>query len=153
MTATADVLSSSSANHASSNGHGELPFQLLLELVIDDADVIRALCDYPEGDARNRYAAEAMKIGILALRHVGGQVSADRLHNEGDRFIAGLQKALDQHKQTVQEQIETKLKEYFDPNSGRFEERVRRLVAQDGDPSQLMRGLLTEKTASSPRQC
>jgi hypothetical protein len=143
MTATADLLAASFAeDRESTNGVGELPFPLPLELIIHDRDVIRALLEFAEGDERNQYAIEAMKIGILALRHVGGQVNDERFRREGDRFIASLQTTLDAHRQSVQEQIETKLKDYFDPKSGRFEERVQRLIAQDGDLSRLMRGLI-----------
>ena len=143
MTATANLFSAPIVKDSTrTNGDGELPYQLSLELLIDDPEIIRALYEYPEGDGRNHYAVEAMKIGLLALRHVGGQVSVDRFRNEGDRFIGGLQKTLDAHKQTIQEQIEAKLKEYFDPKSGRFEDRVRRLVAQDGELSQLVKGFV-----------
>ncbi len=113
-----------------------------LELLIDDPEVIRALLEYSEGDARNQYAIEAMKIGVLALRHVGGQVSADVFRREGDRLVGGLQKTFDQHKNTVQEQIEDRLKEYFDPKDGRFTERVQRLVAQDGELSQFLKSYI-----------
>jgi hypothetical protein len=113
----------------------DLPFNLQLELSIDDPELIRALVEHSEGEERNQYATEAMKIGILALRHVGGQVSADVFRREGDRFIGGLQKTFDQHKNAVQDQIEGKLKEYFDPKDGRFTDRVQRLVAQDGELS------------------
>lgn len=143
MTATADLLSNPIVeNQVDTNGNGELPYQLPLELMIADREIIRALLEYPKGDDRNQYAVEALKIGILALRHVGGQVSADIMRLEGDRFIGGLQKTLDAHKQTIQEQIEGKLKEYFDPKSGRFEDRVQRLVAQDGELSQLIKGFV-----------
>jgi hypothetical protein len=137
MTATADRHFTHEPVHQS---NGELP--LPLELVIDDRDVIAALLEHPEGEERNRYAVEAMKIGILALRHVGDQAGADRLRVEGDRFIGGLQKTLDSHKHAVQEQLETKLKEYFDPRDGRFAERVQGLVAQDGELSKLMKGFV-----------
>ncbi len=143
MTATANLFSPPIADDATSNnGNGELPYQISLELVIDDPEIIRALYEYAEGDERNQYAAEAMKIGIMAIRHVGGQVSVDRLRNEGDRFIGGLEKTLETHKQTMQEQIEAKLKDYFDPKSGRFEDRVRRLVAKDGELSQLIKSFI-----------
>ena len=118
----------------------ELP--ILLELLIDDRDVVRALSEYPEGERRNVYAAEALKIGVLALRHVGGQITADTFRREGDQFIGSLQKTLDQHKHTVYEQLESKLKEYFDPKDGRFTDRVQRLVAQDGELSLLMKSLI-----------
>ena len=113
-------------------------YPLPLELVVHDRDVIRALAEYPEGDERNQYALEALKIGMLALRHVGGQASADVIHRESDRLIGGHAADFDQHKQTVHEQLENTLKEYFDPKDGRFSERVQRLVAHDGELSQLI---------------
>ena len=121
---------------------GDLPIQLPLELLIDDPEIIRALVEYAEGDSRNQYAIEAMKIGVLALRHIGGQVSADVFRREGDRLVGGLQKTFDQHKQTVQENIEGKLKEYFDPKDGRFTDRVQRLLAHDGELSVLIKGFV-----------
>src|SRR3954469_16292988 len=119
---------------------GELP--ILLELLIHDREVIRALSEYPEGEARNQYAAEALKIGVVALRHVGGMITADQFRRDGDRVLGDLEKALDEHKQTVQVQIESKLKEYFDPKDGRFTDRVQRLVAQDGELSQVIKGFV-----------
>jgi hypothetical protein len=143
MSVTVERISAATnGSHADDQSDGDLPIQLPLELLIDDPEIIRALVEYPEGDARNQYAIEAMKIGVLALRHVGGQVSADVFRREGDRFIGGLQKTFDQHKNTVHEQIETKLKEYFDPKDGRFTDRVQRLVAQDGELSQLIKSFI-----------
>ena len=136
--------SSATIDREMDNGRadGELPLKLPLEMIIDDRDVIRALVDYPEGEERNQFAAEALKIGVLAIKHVGGRVGADLLRQEGERFIGNVQNTLDAHKQTVQEQIENKLKEYFDSKNGRFEERVQRLIANDGDLSNLMKGLI-----------
>src|SRR5687768_5827507 len=80
----------------------DLPFPLPLELLIDDPEIIRALVEYPEGDARNQYAVEAMKIGVLALRHVGGQVNADLIRRENDRLVTGVQKTFDQYTTSFQ---------------------------------------------------
>jgi hypothetical protein len=121
---------------------GELPLKLPLELLVDDRAVIRALLEYSEGEPRNQYALEALKIGVIALRHVGGMVTADQFRRDGDRFLAGLEKSLEHHKQTVQSQIESKLREYFDPNDGRFTHRVQGLVSQDGELSQLIKGFV-----------
>ncbi|HEX3599590.1 MAG TPA: hypothetical protein VHU84_05570 [Lacipirellulaceae bacterium] len=140
MSATAERLATTTnGHHAVETLDGDLPIQLPLELVIDDPEIIRALIEYPEGDSRNQYAIEAMKIGALALRHVGGQVSADVFRREGDRLVGGLQRTFDQHKSTIQDQIEGKLKEYFDPKDGRFTDRVQRLVAHDGELSQFLK--------------
>jgi hypothetical protein len=118
------------------------PYMLPLELEVYDREVIRALIDYAEGEERNQYALEALKIGVLALRHVGGMVATDQFRQDGDRFLSGLEKALEAHRQTVQSQIEGKLKEYFDAKDGRFTDRVQRLIAHDGELSQLMKGFI-----------
>jgi hypothetical protein len=142
MSATIERTTTATNGSHASDLEGDLPIQLPLELVVDDPEIIRALIEYPEGDSRNQYAVEAMKIGILALRHVGGQVSADVFRREGDRFIGGLQKTFEQHKFAVQDQIEIKLKEYFDPKDGRFTDRVQRLVAKDGELSQCLKSFV-----------
>lgn len=136
MTATfgpssATINGDACAEHAD----GELPLKLALELVIDDRDVIRALVEYQEGDERNQYAAEALKIGVVALRHVGGQISADRI-------IKDVQQTLQQHMQLVHGRLADTLQEYFHPDSGRFNERVQRLVGQDGELSQRIKGFI-----------
>src|SRR5262245_13845753 len=96
-----------------SDADGDLPHQLLLELLVDDPEVIRRRVARYEGAERNQYAAEAGKLGIAAMRHVSGQLNTDAFRREVDQFITGLQKTLDQHKQTVYDQLENKLKEYF----------------------------------------
>src|SRR6476620_8030970 len=113
MSATIERSSAVGIGRISAENDGELP--ILLELLIDDREVIRALSEYAEGEPRNQYAVEALKIGVVALRHVGGMITADQFRRDGDRVLGDLQKSLDDHKQTVQVQIESKLKEYFDP--------------------------------------
>jgi hypothetical protein len=121
---------------------GELPYSLELELVVRDRDVIAALSEYAEGGERNEYALEALKIGVLALRHVGGQATADLIQRESARLVKDMQQTLEQHKQLVSSQLGSTLKEYFDPQDGRFSERVQRLVAHDGELSKLICGLI-----------
>jgi hypothetical protein len=150
MTATADRYSTS-IDEDSANGHRELPFQLPLELLIEDRDIIRALVDYREGESRNAFAIEAMKIGILALRHVGGQVSADLIQRESERLIKDMQQTLDGHMRVMHGRMGDALKEYFDPESGRFNDRVRRLCSQDGELSQIMRGFIDGENSQLAR--
>jgi hypothetical protein len=121
---------------------GELPYSLELELVVRDRDVIAALAEYAEGRDRNEYALEAMKIGVLALRHVGGQATAESIQRESKRLVEDMNRTLEQHKQLVSSQLGSTLKEYFDPQDGRFSERVQRLCSRDGELSKLICGLI-----------
>ena len=125
--------------------YSDLPMPL--ELLVEDREVIRALSEYPEGDERNHYALEALKIGILALRHVGGQASADLIQRE----VRNMQLALQQHHQSVHGQVTATLKEYFDPHDGRFSERVQRLVGQDGELARLLKSQIDGENSQLAR--
>jgi hypothetical protein len=54
-------------------------------------------------------------------------------------MLDGLHTQLTAHSTQMQERLAASLKEYFDPCSGRFHERVERLVRPDGELEQLLR--------------
>ena len=130
-----DTIDSSST----SCGSDDLPLTLPLEFVVQDADTIAELVSYPEGEARERFALESLRIGILALRQARGQWNADQVRHESDRLLELLRDRLSEHSNQVHDRMTDILKGYFDPKDGRFEERVNRLVKQDGDLEQLLR--------------
>jgi hypothetical protein len=74
----------------------------------------------------------------LALRQARGRVDGDVIQRETQRMLAGLQAQLTAHASAVNEKLTSSLKEYFDPESGRFHERVQQLVKQDGELEQLL---------------
>jgi hypothetical protein len=129
----------------------DLPYSLSLELVVEDRDVIRDLAEHAEGFDRNQYALEALKIGVLALRHVGGQMTADLIQRESARLVKDMQRTLDQHMQLMHGRLGDALKEYFDPDSGRLNERVQRLVGQGGELSQVMTGFIDGENSQLAR--
>lgn len=112
---------------------------LRLALEISDPELVAVLKAYPEGRARAEFALSALRIGLLALRQAQGRIDADVIRNEGERLMLEFTQGLDEHRQTVSVQVASSLKEYFDPESGRFNERVERLVRQDGELEALMR--------------
>jgi hypothetical protein len=112
---------------------------LLLTLHISDPELCAELEEYEEGRERHDFAVSALKIGTLALRHAKGRIDAERIREEGDRLVQNLALALSEHQRGLAQQLTTHLKEYFDPQSGRFNERVERLIRQDGELEQLLR--------------
>jgi hypothetical protein len=116
-----------------------LPYSLPLELTVTDADVIAALWQRHEGAEREEFALRALRIGVLALKHAQGQIDATSVRQEGERLIQGVQQALQQHEQLLNERLTAQLKDYFDPQSGRFHERVERLIRRDGELEQVLR--------------
>ena len=101
-----------------------------LEISISDPDLYAELAQYPSGSERAEFAITAMKIGVMALRQAQGRIDAEQVRREGDRFIENLGQALTNHQKEVTEQVGNCLKSYFDPQDGRFNERVQRLVGQ-----------------------
>lgn len=112
--------------------------ELELALRITDPELLAELSAYPEGRARAEFALSALRIGVLALRQVRGRIDADVIRSESERLIAEFRKGLTEHQQAVTLQLTSSLKEYFDPSSGRFNERVERLVRKDGELEALM---------------
>jgi hypothetical protein len=111
---------------------------LVLTLRIADPELCAELEEYEEGRARHDFAVSALKIGTLALRHAKGRIDAERIKKEGDRLLENLDSALAEHQRGLVQQLTSNLKEYFDPQSGRFNERIERLIKQDGDLEQLL---------------
>ena len=121
---------------------GDLPYSIPLELTVDDRDTIRSLVKYAEGPARDDFALEALKIGVLALRHATGAIDADLVQRQMNQMLETLESQLNKHADLAHERLSGSLREYFDPKDGRFSERVKRLTADDGDLSKMLQGLL-----------
>lgn len=114
------------------------PQSVALELRVSDHDSVLELLQKAEGRERNEYALIALRIGLLSLKHARGQIDADVVRHEGEKLLLDLNHALEQSRSEIHTSLTTTLKEYFDPKSGRFQERVDRLIKQDGELEQLL---------------
>ena len=110
-----------------------------LQLTITDRELCEVLSGYEEGQERSEYAVAALKIGAIALRQAQGRVDAEHIRQEGEIFIANMRGALESHQNEVTSQIANCLKDYFDPDNGRFNERVKLLVDDGGDLERVIR--------------
>ena len=133
-----------STNAASHNGVSQKDMSTPMELClhITDRDLCEELSGYPEGTERDDFALSALKIGVTALRQAQGRIDAEQIHQAGDTIIRNMAHALDQHQRDVTDKIGDFLKDYFDPESGRFNERVQRLVGNDGELERVIRPLV-----------
>lgn len=132
----ADVMERSDGRAAGTDGD-ELP--LFLELRIADPETVRELLAHAEGPARDEFAQAALRIGVLALRQARGQIDAEVIQRETQRMLAALERQLGDHARGVHDRLAGSLKEYFDPESGRLNERIRRLVERDGELERVLR--------------
>jgi hypothetical protein len=99
-----------------------------IDLWLRDRDVVTAINAHPEGRRRTDYIRAAIRIGILALQQAQGRIDTETVRNEGGRLIAQLESRLAQYQDQLRSVLGGTLKDYFDPNDGRFTERVERLI-------------------------
>ncbi|HUQ68926.1 MAG TPA: hypothetical protein VM165_05355 [Planctomycetaceae bacterium] len=125
--------------HLHTDDPNDLPRALPLDLTVRDPDVIAELSALPAGEIRDDFALKAIRIGVLALRQARGQIDTEVIRREGDRLLTSMQNQLKTHAELVQDRTTTTLREYFDPQSGRFQERVNRLIQRDGELEQMLR--------------
>jgi hypothetical protein len=110
-----------------------------VDLWLRDRDVVTAINAHPEGRRRTDYVRTAIRIGVLALQQAQGRIDTESVRNEGDRLIAALENRLAQYQDQLRSVLGGTLKDYFDPDDGRFTERVERLIRQDGDLEKVIR--------------
>ena len=141
MTTNGVLPNSAMTDGASPNGSSPNNTDILMELClhITDQDLYDELNGYQEGEEREEFALSALKIGAIALRQAQGRIDTDRVRQEGETLIQNMGHVLDRHHQEVTKKIGDFLKDYFDPESGRFNERVQRLVGQDGELERVIR--------------
>jgi hypothetical protein len=104
-----------------------------LTLVVSDRETVTELFQRSDGRERDEYALAALRIGVLSLKHARGQIDADAVRQEGEKLLKDLKNALDGSRNDIHANLTNSLKEYFDPNGGKFQERIDRLIRQDGD--------------------
>lgn len=113
---------------------------ITLELTITDRELCTELRSYPKGVERNDFAINAMRIGALALRQAQGRIDAELVRAEGNQLMQNMAQELSVHQDKMTQKISSTLKDYFDPESGRFDQRVQRLISKDGELERLLRG-------------
>ncbi|GMV26663.1 MAG: hypothetical protein AMXMBFR58_26940 [Phycisphaerae bacterium] len=110
-----------------------------LALIVRDPEVVRYLRGFVEGDARDRAALAALRVGVLAIAQATGTIDAAALRGEGDRLIAGVRGELDRHGEQVASQLAAALRQYLDPTDGHLPMRLNEVLRPDGQLDQLLR--------------
>ncbi|WLD11141.1 hypothetical protein [Planctellipticum variicoloris] len=124
---------------------------LRLELAVHDPETVAELEAFAAGRDREDFALKALRIGVLALRQARGQLDGETVRREGDRLLGLLQVRLEDHTKVVHDRVSHTLKDYFDPQSGRFQDRVERLVKKDGELEQVLRRQLGQDDSELSR--
>src|SRR2546425_1433449 len=98
-----------------------------------DPEVIVELLRHSAGDARDRHALGALRLGVLALRLAGGQLDSGTIREAGQELLADLRAVLVGRSNELTGQISAALSQYFDPRTGALPQRLEALLAQNGE--------------------
>lgn len=126
--------SNADANGRNSDGAPtSLPAELSFEIHLRRPETIAHLLRFTDLRTRHDEAVAALEVGLEALDRARGQVDAVAVRDEVDRLLLTLQAELSQHAAQVPNRIGHILGQYFHPESGQLEARLRKLLAADGD--------------------
>jgi hypothetical protein len=135
--------------HSAPDGAG-----MLVSIRVSDPDVLAELGRRRPGLERERYAAQALRVGVLALRSAGGALDADAVREAGGRLLAELRDTLTQRASELTSEMSRSFTQYFDPDSGLVSQKLSRLLEGGGELEQVLRahvgdeGLLARTLAS-----
>jgi hypothetical protein len=107
-------------------------------LCVTDPEVSHELELRDEGPARDAFASQALRIGVLALRQASGALDATTIQREGERMLASVRDALGDHTAQTTSALARLLGGYFDPTSGSLPQRLERLTQRDGEIEALL---------------
>lgn len=139
MYSTASAISGQEVDETAVDSIDERNSSIHLELDVTDPESVREISGKKAGRERTEYALSALTIGLLSLRHARGQVDADAVRREGERILGEMGTSLESYRAKITDGLASVLKDYFDPNSGSFQQRVERLIQKDGDLEQVLR--------------
>ena len=115
------------------------PETVHVDLEINDPMVVASILALPRGRERDLFVERALRIGVLAINQAAGQIDTHALRDEGGRLVHELTRLIDGYRERTNEELEGVLKNYFNPQDGRFTQNVERLVRKDGDLERVLR--------------
>lgn len=115
------------------------PSEFSLTLRVTDPDVVAELRRRRAGSDRDRFAAAALRIGVVALRSATGSLDADAVREAGHKLIGDLRETLAARAAELTGEMTRTFTQYFDPGSGLVAQKLDRLVQDGGDLERVLR--------------
>lgn len=131
---------------ASDLGHVSGAGDMVLTLRVTDPDVLAELRRREAGADRERFAAAALRVGVIALRSASGNLDADAVREAGHKLLADLRETLAQRATELTGDLARTLTQYFDPGSGLVPQRIDQLVRDGGDLERVLRAQVGDES-------
>jgi hypothetical protein len=112
------------------------PIKLQLEVV--DSETVADLRRHDEGPDREGFALGALRLGVLALRQAKGEVDASTIRHEGEGLVSEMNRVLVEHAVKLTNDVASSLRQFLDPKSGLFQQRIESLIKGGGELDHLL---------------
>lgn len=133
----------------------------VLSLAVTDPEVVVELRRLPAGTVRQRFALDALRIGVLSMRAASGELDVRAVRDTGQQLVLELRGLLAERGNALTATMADAFARYFDPATGVVTQRLERLTKdggelervlrqQVGDESTLVRTLAAHVGESSP---
>jgi hypothetical protein len=109
-----------------------------LRLEISDPEVLLELRKRQVGEERTQFALTALRIGVLSLRAVAGQLDATTVKEAGDKLVADIRELLTVRGADLTNALAKSLTQYFDPATGLLSQKLECLIRKDGDLARVL---------------
>jgi hypothetical protein len=112
---------------------------IALDLTVSDPEVIAELQKCSAGPDRERYALSGLRLGVLALRQARGELDAVVVRDAGQKIVHDLDSLFRERGGKITDELNSALRQFFDPASGELPRRLESLLKQDGDLERFLR--------------
>lgn len=110
-----------------------------LQLIVTDPEVVAELRRVTAGAARQRFALDALRIGVLSMRAASGDLDARVIHDAGQQLVLELKGLLSERATALTTTMASTLAQYFDPATGVATAKLDQLTKDGGELERVLR--------------
>jgi hypothetical protein len=111
----------------------------VLSLAVTDPEVVAELRRLPAGPARQRFALDALRIGVLSMRAASGELDVRAVHDAGQQLVLELRGVLAERGTALTATMADAFARYFDPSTGVVTQKLEGLTTDGGDLERVLR--------------
>ncbi|HEX4417254.1 MAG TPA: hypothetical protein VH165_05105 [Kofleriaceae bacterium] len=111
----------------------------VLNLVATDPEVVAELRRLPAGIARQRFALDALRIGVLSMRAASGELDVRAVRDAGQQLVIELRGLLAERGTALTATMAEAVARYFDPATGVVTQKLERLTKDGGELDRVLR--------------
>lgn len=111
----------------------------VLNLAVTDPEVVAELRRLSAGLARQRFALDALRVGVLSIRAASGELDVRAVRDAGQQLVLELRGMLAERGSALTATMADALARYFDPATGVVTQKLERLTEDGGEIERVLR--------------